>query len=140
MASPRLLAIALEASRLHTRPTIGTLSFHLGPDVQGRSVERGYCQDVEDQLLASVDWVADPYRLFEISVFAHASKTGWFIIPPETNALFLTHEHWNSLGGYDPEFVSPGGGMANADAWGRAGSYTPQHWKVSNGRPRLHMR
>jgi hypothetical protein len=120
MASPRLLATALQAAQLHVRPIIGTLSFHLGPDVQMRSVERGYCQEVEDQLLGSVDWVADSYRLFEIAVFADASKTGWFIIPAETNALFLTREHWNALGGYDPAFVSPGGGLANSDMWARA--------------------
>jgi glycosyltransferase involved in cell wall biosynthesis len=120
MASPRLLATVLDAARLHKRPIIGTLAFHLGPDVQTRSVERGYCQDVEDQLLASLDWVADPYRLFEISVFAGSSQNGWFIIPGETNALFLTREHWNSLGGYEPAFVSPGGGFANGDMWSRA--------------------
>jgi hypothetical protein len=33
-------------------------------------------------------------------------------------------EHWNSLGGYDPEFVSPGGGLANGDTWLRACSDT----------------
>jgi len=120
MASPRLLATALEAGQLHRRPIIGTLGFHLGPDVQMRSVERGYCQEVEDRLLESVDWVSDPYRLFEISVFAGASKNGWFVIPAETNALFLARDHWNSLGGYDPAFVSPGGGLVNGDTWSRA--------------------
>jgi glycosyltransferase involved in cell wall biosynthesis len=120
MASPRLLATVLDAAQLHTRPIIGTLAFHLGPDVQTRSVERGYCQKVEDQLLASVDWVADPYRLFEISVFAGSSQNGWFVLPAETNALFLTREHWGSLGGYEPGFVSPGGGFANGDTWSRA--------------------
>ncbi len=120
MASPRLLATTLDAAQLHTRPIIGTLAFHLGPDVQTRSVASGYCQEVEDQLLESVDWVADPYRLFEISVFAGSSQNGWFIIPGETNALFLTREHWNSLGGYEPAFVSPGGGFANGDMWSRA--------------------
>ncbi len=120
MASPRLLATALEAAQLHRRPIIGTVGFHLGPDVQMRSVERGYCQQVEDQLLESVDWVADPYRLFEISVFAGASKKGWFAIPAETNALFLSRDHWTSLGGYDPAFVSPGGGFVNGDTWSRA--------------------
>ena len=124
MASPRLLATALDAARLHPRPIIGTLAFHLGPDVQMRSVERGYCQAVEDDLLASVDWAADPYRLFEISVFAGASKKGWFSIPIETNALFLRRDHWDSLGGYDPAFVSPGGGLANGDTWLRACSDT----------------
>ena len=120
MASPRLLATALDAARLHRRPIIGTLAFHLGPDIQVRSVEQGYCQAVEDQLLASVDWAADPYRLFEIAVFAGASRNGWFEIPAETNALFLKRDHWNALGGYDPAFVSPGGGLANGDTWLRA--------------------
>jgi glycosyltransferase involved in cell wall biosynthesis len=120
MASPRLLATALDAAQLHRRPIVGTLAFHLGPDVQGKSVERGYCQDVEDQLLASVDWIADPYRLFEISVFAGASHKGWFVIPAETNALFLRREHWSSLGGYDLAFVTPGGGFSNGDIWSRA--------------------
>ena len=124
MASPRLLATALDAARLHGRPVIGTLAFHLGPDVQTKSVEQGYCQQVEDQLLESVDWAADPYRLFEISVFAGASRGGWFKIPAESNALFLTREHWISLGGYEPAFVSPGGGFANGDTWLRACSDT----------------
>lgn len=124
MASPRLLATALDAARLHTRPIIGTLAFHLGPDIQTRSVEQGYCQAVEDQLLASVEWASDPYRLFEIAVFAGASKKGWFSIPAESNALFLTRSQWTSLGGYDPAFVSPGGGLANGDTWLRACSDT----------------
>lgn len=120
MASPRLLATALEAARLHRRPVIGTLAFHLGTDVQMRSVANGYCQNVEDALLASVDWTADGYRLFTISVFAASSADGWFVIPAETNALFLTREHWQALGGYDPAFVTPGGGLVNLDTWSRA--------------------
>jgi glycosyltransferase involved in cell wall biosynthesis len=120
MVSPRLLATALEAAQLHQRPIIGTLSFHLGPDRQLHSVGQGYCQEVEDQLLASVDWISDAYRLFEISVFAGSSEKGWFVVPWETDALFLTREHWKALGGYDPAFVSPGGGGANIDMWSRA--------------------
>lgn len=120
MASPRLLATALDAARLHRRPIIGTLAFHLGTDVQMRSIADGYCQHVEDRLLASVDWAADGYRLFAISVFAGSSADGWFVVPAETNALFLTREHWQALGGYDPAFVSPGGGLVNLDTWSRA--------------------
>jgi len=120
MASPRLLKTALEAARLHQRPVIGTLAFHLGPEVQMRSIHNGYCQEAEDLLLASVDWVEDAYLLFTISVFAGSSADGWFVIPKETNALFLTREHWQALGGYDPAFVTPGGGLANLDTWSRA--------------------
>lgn len=120
MASPRLVATALEASRLHPRPVIGTLAFHLGPDVQMRSVAKGYNQQVEDALLDSIDWIADGYRLFSISALAGSSGHGWFMIPSETNALFLGRDHWRDLGGYDPAFVAPGGGLVNLDTWARA--------------------
>jgi hypothetical protein len=120
MATPRLLATAMEAARLHRRPVIGTLAFHLGPDLQKRSVLNGYCQQVEDDLLASIDWVADAYRLFSISVFGGSSTQGWFVLPSETSTLFLDREHWRELGGYDTDFVLPGGGLVNLDTWARA--------------------
>ncbi len=119
MASPRLLATAIEASRLHDRAVVGTLAFHLGPDMQARSVLAGYNQETEDQLLAASGWQYDPYRLFGISVFAASSEAGWFETPSETNALFLARAHWQELGGYDPRFVMPGGGLANLDIWER---------------------
>ena len=120
MASPGLLAAALEASRVHPNPAIGTLAFHLGPDVQMRSVATGYNQVVEDQLLDTTRWSEDSYDLFKISVFAGSSQQGWFVVPAETNALFLTADQWRKLGGYDPGFVTSGGGLANLDMWSRA--------------------
>jgi hypothetical protein len=120
MASPRLVATALEASTLHPRPVIGTLAFHLGPEVQSRSVAKGYNQQVEDALLDSIDWVADGYQLFSISALSGSSAHGWFTTPSETSALFLGRDHWRDLGGYDPAFDAPGGGLVNLDTWARA--------------------
>lgn len=120
MATPGLLARALEAASVHENPVIGTLAFHIGPDVQMRSVAAGYNQATEDQLLAACGWEEDPYNLFKISVFAGSSAQGWFVVPAETNALFLTAAQWRRLGGYDPGFVLPGGGLANLDIWARA--------------------
>lgn len=120
MATPRLLASALEASRLHPCAVIGTVAFHLGPDVQMRSVGNGYDQAEEDRLLDSVDWRKDGYELFRIAVFAGSSAKGWFTVPSETNALFLRRSQWEQLGGYDPAFVTPGGGLVNLDTWARA--------------------
>src|ERR1043165_7511577 len=34
MASPGLLGMAMRASRLHDRPVVATLGFHLGPEIQ----------------------------------------------------------------------------------------------------------
>jgi glycosyltransferase involved in cell wall biosynthesis/predicted O-methyltransferase YrrM len=120
MASPGLLTTALAASRLHARPVIGTLAFHLGPAVQMESVKQGYDQTVEDLLLAQSGWEDDGYRLFTISCFAGSSAGGWFDLPSESNALFLRAEHWRALGGFDARFATPGGGLANLDIWSRA--------------------
>ena len=120
LASPGLLRGALAAARLHARPVIGTLGFHLGPDLQSRSIRAGYGSAREDELLASVDWSQDGYRLFEISCFAGSSLGGWFQPIAETNSLFLTRAQWRELGGYDPRFRLPGGGLANLDMWRRA--------------------
>jgi glycosyltransferase involved in cell wall biosynthesis len=119
MASPGLLTTALTASRLHARPVIGTLAFHLGPTVQMESVKQGYDQTVEDMLLAESGWEDDGYRLFAISSFAGSSAAGWFELPSESNALFLRAEHWRALGGFDARFATPGGGLANLDIWSR---------------------
>jgi glycosyltransferase involved in cell wall biosynthesis len=120
MASPGMLALALRAARLHQRPIIGTIAFHLGPKMQTLSVREGYDQPVEDELLARSGWEECGYRLFDVSALAGSSSCGWFETPEETNALFLTAEHWRALGGYDARFVSPGGGLANLDMWRRA--------------------
>jgi len=120
MASPGLLINAIRAARLHHKPVIATLGFHLGPDVQMRSIHAGYDQEAEDRLLGSVNWKEDGYRLFQISVFAGSSANGWFHPISESNALFLTRAMWTELGGYDARFASPGGGLVNLDTYKRA--------------------
>lgn len=120
LASPGLLAKARQASRLHHRPVVGTLGFHLGPKVQMESVREGYDQRAEDDLLKGIDWESDGYRLFDISVFAASAARGWFAMPSECNALFMPRALWDELGGFDPAFDSPGGGYVNHDTWTRA--------------------
>jgi glycosyltransferase involved in cell wall biosynthesis len=120
MVTPGLLAAALAGNALAKRPVIATVGFHLGPEHQSRSVLRGYNQAVEDRLLDEVDWASDPYRMFRIAVFAGSSSHGWFAPMTESNALFLPKWFWDELGGFDPGFVAPGGGLANLDVYARA--------------------
>jgi glycosyltransferase involved in cell wall biosynthesis len=119
MASPGLLAAARAGARLSKRPVVGTLAFHLGPEVQNESVKKGYNPQVEDDLLLACGWEEDGYRLFDISTLAGSSAAGWFVLPAETNALFLRSDHWREFGGYDPAFDTPGGGLVNLDTWAR---------------------
>lgn len=120
LASPGLLISASRAARLHPRPVIVSLGFHLGSDFQPTSMYSGYNQDAEDKLLDSVDWQKDGYRLFDISVFAGSSSKGWFGPISESNAIFLTREMWTELEGFDERFTSPGGGFVNFDTYKRA--------------------
>ncbi|ARN81113.1 glycosyltransferase [Methylocystis bryophila] len=119
MASPGMLANALAAASLSSRPAISTLAFHLGPRVQMESVREGYDRDAENALLHASKWQEDGYRLFDIAALAGSSRWGWFRCPAETNALFLKGEHWREIGGYDEGFETPGGGLANLDVWAR---------------------
>ena len=78
LASPGIIANALRASKIHHRPVIATLGFHLGPEVQMSSIHNGYNQEVEDALLQRLGWMGDGYRLFDICAFAGSSSGGWF--------------------------------------------------------------
>ncbi len=120
MASPSMLYYATLASNLAPRVVISTMAYHLGPDVQIKSVKAGYNQQREDDLLNSVPWQEDGYRLFDISVLASSSSNGWFKPIDETNALFTSSELWSELGGFDEDFEALGGGLANLDTYLRA--------------------
>lgn len=120
MASPGVIQNAVNGWRSQPGKAIGTLAFHLGDDVQMRTVAEGYDAGAEDKLLASVPWQSDGYRLFNISVLAGSSKAGWFGCINETNGLFMERMLWDSLGGLDERFEAPGGGFVNLDLWERA--------------------
>ena len=120
LASPGLVAGALSAHRLSSRPVILTLGFHLGPKVQMLSVHDGYDRIVEDRLLEEARWWEDGYRLFDISVLAGSSSRGWFHPINESNALFMPKALWRELGGCERRFASPGGGYVNLDLLQRA--------------------
>ncbi|ACB95469.1 CmcI family methyltransferase [Beijerinckia indica] len=120
MASPGLIARAHEAYQSDPSKIIGSLAFHLGPDVQMRSVFAGYDQAIEDRLLDTTPWQENGYKLFNISALAGSSAEGWFGCIAESNGVFLDRDLWQQLGGLEERFVTPGGGLANLDFWERA--------------------
>ena len=120
IASPGLLSTALLGARLAAQPVVATLGWHLGATSHMAATEVGYDQAVEDRLLAECDWEEDGYRLFARSTLAGSSGRGWFGPLGESNALFLTRETWEALGGLDEGFALPGGGLVNHDLLRRA--------------------
>lgn len=120
MVTPGFIAMALAARRLHDRPVVATLGYHIGPELQRISVQKGYNQQVEDRILEMLKWEEDPYRLFGASVLAGASPLGYFAPPNESNGLWMPRALWEELGGFDERFTSPGGGLVNPDIFKRA--------------------
>lgn len=120
IASPGLLATALKGFELHADPVVATLGWHLGPELQQKSVLKGYDQKTEDELLKSIRWPEDGYRLFDNSVLAASSYKGYFAAPSESNAIFLKRRTFLEMGGYDIAFDLPGGGLLNLDFFIRA--------------------
>lgn len=119
MVSPGLLHHARLAARLHPRPVVATLTWHLGPAAHMDADVNGYDEAAEDRLLDTVGWEDDGYRLFEVSSMAGSSGRGWFGPLGESNALFLPRALWDEVGGVDERFVVPGGGRANHDLFRR---------------------
>ena len=119
MASPGLLAHALEAAHGRAKPFIATVGLHIGEKPQQFAAAEGYDQGVEDAMLAQADWSTDGYRLFEIACFGRSAETGWFGKMSESNAPVLRREHFLEFGGFDTGFNTPGGGLVNLDFFRR---------------------
>lgn len=120
MASPGLLALALKAASIDAKAFVATLGLHLGPKVQQVSTLEGYDQQVEDRLLAAIDWPTEGYRLFEISALGESYAHGVRLAPPETTFFVMARSRFQELGGFDERFTSLGGGFANFDMLDRA--------------------
>jgi glycosyltransferase involved in cell wall biosynthesis len=149
MVTPGLITSAHHIMRAYDNPLITTLGFHLGDQVQQLNVQEGYNQDIEDQLLASIDWPNNPYKLFDISCLGGSAQKAWFNTIAESNVLIMKKEFYETLGGYDEAFDIPGGGLVNLDFFNRAvgdlsaeyimflneGSFHQYHGGVTTSRP-----
>jgi hypothetical protein len=119
MVSPGILAAARDALRISPRAVVGTLAWHLGDEHQSISATKGYSQQTEDEILESLDWQTDGYRLFRRAAWAYSNPSGHFGLLAESCATFMGRELFDTVGGYDPAFTIPGGGYTNLDFFKR---------------------
>ena len=120
MATPGIISNILQASQISDKAIIGVPGYHLGEKVQQEAINSGYNEDVEAELLRSIDWPSDGYKLFDIGCFSATSRPGFFQPIDETNCLVIPRPLWNQLGGIDERFTKSGGGLANLDLYKRA--------------------
>lgn len=119
MVSPGVLDKSLRAFAAFPSSFVYTLSLHLGEQPQDLAVSAGYDQAREDDLLASVDWREDGYRLFDIAALANSSRHGYLGPIAESNLIAAPRAALVQLGGLDERFISRGGGFANLDLLNR---------------------
>ena len=115
MLSPGVVVNALRAAQAYADPFVTVVGFHLGEENQNRSVSKGYNQEQEDELLESVDWRENGYRLFSVAQELSYDCAGWFGPLVESNCFLMKKESYGRLGGFDPRFTEVGGGLAILD-------------------------
>ncbi|MEN9823633.1 MAG: hypothetical protein RLZ04_2059 [Actinomycetota bacterium] len=139
LASPGLVARLREGLLTHPRAVVGSKGRYLGPVPQRIGMRYGYDQKVEDAMLRRIDWKNNGYRLFEASVFDEPSGPRWLMQVGESNSITMSRTMWAELGGYDPAFVSRGGGYVNLDTWHRACHLPGAHPVILLGESTFHQ-
>jgi hypothetical protein len=119
MVTPGVVGAAMRAMRLHERPIVTTMAWHLGPEHQSLSIPKGYDAEAEDALLEKISWPQDGYRLFDIASLAGANPGGFLGDVNESCCLLLPRPLWQEAGGIDERFDLPGGGLVNLDLFTR---------------------
>ncbi len=139
LVSPGLVALALAAGR---RDVLIAPTYHLGPDLQNRSVLAGYSPAAEDAALAALGWPDAPgsgERLWEIASFGGSQRFGLFEPPVESNFVVMSRAIFSEMGGYDEAFDLPGGGYGSADALRRGAELPGARWRLAAGEGTFHQ-
>lgn len=139
LASPGLVRRLREGLLTHPRAVVGSKGRYLGPVIQRVGMRYGYDQTAEDAMLRRIDWKNNGYRLFEVSIFDEPSGPCWLTQIGESNSITMVRSLWAELGGYDPAFVSKGGGYVNLDTWHRACSLRDAHPVILLGEGTFHQ-
>jgi hypothetical protein len=137
--SPGIFQRYAEAFTLFSSPFVIVPAMHLGPKIQNVSVREGYNQSAEDKLLDQSAWRENGYRLYTISRDFADQGWGWFGFPYESNCFALRKADYLALGGFDPRFELPGGGLVNLDFYNRAISTPQLHYVIVLGECTFHQ-
>jgi len=121
--SPGVVSLTHKCFKSHKNPVVALRYFFLGYKEQNLSIAEGYTKSIEDDLLSSINWPNDGYRLFEISTpmrFPDQKMVKWTDKMIESNCLCMLKSTFDELGGCEPLFDFPGGGFMNIDLYQRA--------------------
>lgn len=139
LVTPGVVRNVILAHRVSERAIVTVPGYHLGHEPQQQAVANGYNAQREQELMASISWPAEGYRLFEIACFSVSSAAGFYMPHSESNCISMSREVWADLGGYDPKFDLRGGGLVNLDLYKRACEYPRSTHIVLQGEGTFHQ-
>jgi glycosyltransferase involved in cell wall biosynthesis len=119
LVTPGIVQYVLAARRITKQALVSVPGYHLGYEPQAQAVLSDYDEKAETELLESIDWPKDGYRLFDIACFSASSENGLFHPINESNCFCMPKHMYESTGGCDARFESPGGGFVNLDLYKR---------------------
>ena len=120
LLTPGVLSWGLRLLALAPRAMVEVRGWHLGPKWQPESVMEGYDSEQECELLESVRWLENGYRLWEIAAATPQVRRGYADLAPESNCIFMSRDLFFETGGFDERSRTPGGGLVNLDFFARA--------------------
>ncbi|MDZ7782671.1 MAG: glycosyltransferase [Halioglobus sp.] len=123
VVTPGVIKNTILGHRLCERSVVTVPGYHLGFELQQKSVSSGYTIERERELMRSINWPENGYRLFDIACFSGSCAPGFYLPHSESNCISMPRTMWNDLGGYDPRFDKRGGGVVNLDLYVRACEY-----------------
>ena len=118
--TPGVVKNILLGHRVAEQSVVSIPGYHLGEKLQQESVSSGYGLETERELIRSIGWPGEGYRLFDISCFSGTSAPGFFLPNAESNCISVPRNIWFALAGYDVQFDLRGGGFINLDFYKRA--------------------
>lgn len=117
--TPGVFQKALDSFAAFGDAVVAIRYFYLGMEEQTISIDKGYNQAAEDNLMERINWPSDGYRLFEIAtpLRAGAPRLNWFNRMFEANCLFMKRALFEEQGGANERYDYPGGGFLNLDVF-----------------------
>lgn len=120
MVTPGVVRNILRGHRLHHKAVVTVPGYHLGDRLQQDAVGHGYGVEQDQELVRSIGWPLEGYRLFDVACFSGSCEPGFFNPNSESNCISIPRDVWASLGGLDTRFNLRGGGLVNLDLYKRA--------------------
>jgi hypothetical protein len=139
MLTPGAVKNMILGHRIGESSVVSSPGYHLGRQLQQEAVESGYCHESERDLLDSIGWPEDGYRLFEIACLNGSSGLGFFLPISESNCISMPRRIWDAIGGYDIRFNLGGGGLINLDFYKRACEHAGVQHVVLPGEGSFHQ-